>query len=172
MVPRPSPSKRFAANLQFVEKETTSCSLFFCTYQYHKMRKTTIAVALTLLTASCSTLSPVEEEEIRKAAYGYCDAMANYRIDDAIPYCTEQMVKTTLQTAHMLMQYVDSAYIANDTPAVIEIKKVRLTSDSTAEATYHKKTPIKDFTNEIDLKKENGRWLVYTSGKKHKKKRK
>ncbi|MBP3762367.1 MAG: hypothetical protein J6I49_00630 [Bacteroidales bacterium] len=102
------------------------------------------------------------DADIAEAAYNYCMATSVYDIDAAEAYCTEESARKTLQTARYLMQFVDSAYIASDSPVEITIKKTRQTSDTTAYAVYHKTTPIKDFTDTVQLRKRDGRWLAHT----------
>ena len=115
-----------------------------------------------LLFLACGHQASPEEQQIEEVAYNYCIATSNYNLDSAALFSTEEHTRTALATAKFLLQYVDSAYIASDAPATIEIKRVTVTSDTTAYAVYHKQTPIKDFVDTLDLCKENGRWLVYT----------
>lgn len=115
---------------------------------------------LGLLLAMCISCSN-ENEQIRQAAYGYSVAMANYDIDGAEPFCTEETSATMLSTARYLLQFVDSSYIASDTPAKVEIVSVRQMSDTTACAVFHKTTPIKDFVDTLELRKRDDRWLAH-----------
>lgn len=109
------------------------------------------------LCCSCNN----EKEQIQQAAYGYSIAMANYDIDGAEPFCTEETSTTMLSTARYLLQFVDSSYIAADTPATIEIVSVKQMSDTTACAVFRKTTPIKDFSDTLELRKRDGKWLAH-----------
>lgn len=100
-------------------------------------------------------------KEIKNAAYNYNYAVANYQIDEAVQYCTDETNNTTLKTARFLMQFVDSSYISSDTPATIDIVSVKRLSDTTASVVYHKQTPIKDFTDTLEMRKRDGRWLAH-----------
>lgn len=110
-----------------------------------------------LLIIGCSS----ESHQIETVAYDYCLATANYDIDRAEAFCTEETRRTTLTTARRLLSLVDSSFIASDTPAHIDITAVRQTSDTTAIAVYHKTTPIKDFSDTLELRKRNGQWLAH-----------
>lgn len=93
---------------------------------------------------------------------GYCEAMSNYNINEAESYCTEETKATTIMTAKLLLPFVDTAYIASDTPATIEIKRVHRISDTSAVVHYRKVTPIKDFTDTLELRKRDGKWLAHS----------
>lgn len=97
----------------------------------------------------------------QQVAYAYSYAMANYQVDDAAEYATEETKNTTLIKARSLMKAVGEAYIQSDTPAEIEITSIELTTDTTAIATYHKTTPIKDLTGTLELRKRDGKWLAH-----------
>lgn len=60
------------------------------------------------------------------------------------------------------MAVADKAYIQSDTPAELEITNLEFTSDTSAIATYHKVTPIKDLTGTLELRKRDGVWLAHT----------
>ena len=121
------------------------------------MRKYFCLGLLMALCCSCNN----EKEQIQQAAYGYSVAMANYDIDGAEPFCTEETSTTMLSTARYLLQFVDSSHIAADTPASIEIVSVKQMSDTTACAVFHKTTPIKDFSDTLELRKRDGKWLAH-----------
>ena len=57
---------------------------------------------------------------------------------------------------------LDTGYIAKDTPASIEIISTNILSDSSALVVYHKTTPIKDFTDTLELRKRDGNWLAHS----------
>lgn len=110
----------------------------------------------------CSCLSSRDNiKEIKEVAYNYSYAMANYRIDDAEPYCTQETHDGVLVTGRKLMAAVQPGYIESDTPATVTIEKVELTSDTTAIAYYHKTTPIKDMRGDVPLVFRDGEWLVH-----------
>ena len=130
-----------------------------------KHKLTAFAIFSVITFIACTSNNKKAEQEISEVAYNYCVATSNYNIDSAALFSTEEHTQTALATARFLLQYVDSAYIASDSPATITIKDVSVTTDTTAYAVYHKQTPIKDFVDTLDLCKENGRWLVYTPAK-------
>ena len=101
-----------------------------------------------------------EERKAERVAYLYSEAMANYRIDDAEPYVTEETLPT-LDFLRRLVKEVPPEYIERDTPATIEITQVSLTSDTTAWAHYHKTTPNKDFRDSIPMVRREGEWRIH-----------
>ena len=113
--------------------------------------------ATLLLTTACHN----DEKAIKKTAYKYSYAMANYRVDDAEKYATAETRETTLVGARNMIARIGDEYISSDTPASIEIVDWAMTSDTTAYAIYHKTTPIKDFSDTLQLKKRDGRWLAH-----------
>mgnify|MGYP006988831274 CR=1 FL=1 len=125
--------------------------------------KRTIILAIILLlasaTGSCSCDNP--KKSIKKVAFAYLDAMANYRIDDAEPYCTDETRNGVLETGRQLVKAVKPGYIESDTPAKVKITGIEITSDTTATVSYHKKTPIKKQDGEVNLVLRDGKWLVH-----------
>ncbi|MBP5341025.1 MAG: hypothetical protein J6Y52_01515 [Bacteroidales bacterium] len=120
---------------------------------------TTLALLATaLLLTACAS----DEERIEKAAYKYSYAMANYDVDGAEKYATPETRETTLITARGLLTMVDTNYIKSDTPATIEITNIQIIDDTSAVATYHKTTPIKDFSATLEVRKRHGRWLAHS----------
>lgn len=103
-----------------------------------------------------------DEQMVQQVAYAYSYAMANYHVDEAEEYATEETRNTTLVKARGLVKAVGEAYIQSDTPAEIEIVEVEMISDTCAIATYHKTTPIKDMTGTLELRKRNGQWYAHT----------
>ena len=103
-----------------------------------------------------------QQNEIEKAAYGYLDAMGNYRIEDAKPYASRQTCEKTLDVLQKsLMPKVDTNYIKSNTPATIEILGVEVLSDTTAVVNYKKTTPITvQNDGRLDMIKEDGRWCA------------
>lgn len=143
-----------------MKKRLPSDSLFFI---FPLMKKKfflflTLSVFCCAFLASCHT----DRQNATKAAYEYSYAMANYQIDQAEPFATEETKSTTLVKARQLVNAVDKAYIQSDTPAELEITNLEFTSDTSAIATYHKTTPIKDFSGTLELRKRNGIWLAHT----------
>lgn len=114
-----------------------------------------------LLCLVCVGVASCGNNEIKEAAYNYSYAVSCYRLDDAEHYCTEETSATLLKTARYLLQFVDSAYIASDTLVSIDILSVRRMSDSTAYAVYHKQTPTKDFSDTLQMRRRDGKWLVH-----------
>lgn len=116
-----------------------------------------------LLLCSCTSIQERRntQKAIKNNAYHYVDAMANYRIDDAEPYCTQETRDGVLTTGRRLMAAVTPGYIESDTPATVTIEKVELTSDTTAIVSYHKITPIKDMRGDVPLVLRDGEWLVH-----------
>lgn len=120
--------------------------------------KTKITLVILLLLSSCCNN---EKKQIEQAAYGYLDAMGNYRIDDARPYSTPQTCSVTLDFLCKIMPSVDTAYISSNTPAEITIKSVQQTSDTTAYVLFHKSTPITQQDDTLQMVKMDGRWLAH-----------
>ena len=102
-----------------------------------------------------------EEKAVRTAALGYLDAMANYRVDDAMPFCTQETQNGVLVTARSLVEGVDTSYILSDTPASVEITHVDMIDDTSAVIFFHKTTPIKSQHGTLDVVKRNGQWLAH-----------
>lgn len=102
-----------------------------------------------------------KRSDIISAAYGYCMATSQYDFEKAKQYCTTETQNTTLLVAEEVMSMIDKGYIAKDSPSSIEILSTAETSDTSALAVYHKTTPIKDFTDTLELRKRNGKWLVH-----------
>lgn len=110
-----------------------------------------------LTLVGCAT----QEQQIKKAAYNYSYALANYDISSAEPYCTPETQQTALAYAKAMLPNVDSSYIRSDTPGKIEITAVKMQSDTTAIVTYHKTTPVKDFVGELEMRKRGEQWLAH-----------
>ena len=99
--------------------------------------------------------------EIEQAAYGYLDATANYRFEDARHYASPQTCEVTLAFFDRLMTKVDSSVIKRNTPAEITIKKSEQTSDTTAYVLFHKTTPKKTQDDTLQMVRTDGRWLAH-----------
>ena len=102
-----------------------------------------------------------DEQMVQQVAYSYLYAMANYQVDNAEEYATEETRNTTLVKARSLVKAVGDAYIQSDTPAEIEITGIEMQSDTVAIVSYHKTTPIKDMTGTQELRKRNGQWYAH-----------
>lgn len=114
--------------------------------------------ALALLLAGCDR----NEKQARKVGYKYAYAMANYQVDKAAEYATEETKNTTLIMAKHLTKAVGEEYIKSDTPAKVEIVKVNRIDDTTTVIDFIKNTPIKkDVKFSSLIRKRNGRWLVH-----------
>ncbi len=117
-----------------------------------------------ILLAACLVVSLMacrsEGRKAERVAYLYSEAMANYRIDNAEPYVTEETLPT-LDFLRRLVKEVPPEYIERDTPATIEITQVSFTSDTTAWAHYHKTTPNKDFRDSIPMVRREGKWRIH-----------
>ena len=61
-----------------------------------------------------------------------------------------------------MISLLDTAYIAKDTPAEVDIETVERTSDTTAMVHYRKRTPIKDMAYNLEMRKRDGRWLAHS----------
>ena len=122
-----------------------------------KNTKTITLLTAALLLMACAS----DEEKIEKAAYKYNYAMANYDVDGAERYATQETRETTLETARELLPMVNPDYIKSDTPATIEIGNIAMANDTLAYVNYRKRTPIKDMTLSIEMRKRHGRWLAH-----------
>ena len=117
-----------------------------------------LVISVLLLAVSCGN-NP--QKEIEKNAYGYLDAMGNYRIDDAKPYASTPTCERTLDVLQKyIMPKTDTNYIISNTPATIDILGVELLSDTTAVVSYSKTTPLQVQSGKLDMVKEDGRWCA------------
>ena len=110
-----------------------------------------------LLTTACTGK---EDKAIEEAAYGYAQALADYSVDDAVPYASQRTAEVTLDYYRAIVANTDSSIIASNTPASITITKVERLTDSTADALYHKSSPLTQLDDTLHLVKEKGRWVV------------
>lgn len=122
-----------------------------------KHRKPAILLSTILLLAACSN----DQEQIKQCAYGYLDAMGNYRPTEARNYATQQTCDITLAFFEMIMQHTDSSVYSNNIPAEITIGDITITDDTTATAAFHKSTPTVQQDGTVNLVKRQGRWLVH-----------
>lgn len=111
-----------------------------------------------LLLAGCT--AGKQKKEVERVAYGYLEAMGNYRINDAAEFSSQGTRETTIRVFNRLMEKCDSAKLMENTPAEITITGVRILSDTTARAYFHKHTPITEQTDSVPLILEDGQWLV------------
>ena len=152
------------------KRDCLAQSLFFTLNNMnfaYKILVCSLAVVLTGSTMACNSRHN-KEKKIRKAAYHYLDAMANYRVDDAVPYCTAETQNGVLELARSLVKAVQPEYIKSDTPASITVGDIEITSDTTAIAHFHKLTPNKDHNGQVNLVKRKGRWLVHIANQQEK----
>lgn len=119
------------------------------------------ALMLMLLAAPLALSCNPEKQIIKEVAYNYSFALANYNIDEAEKYATEETRAITLAMARNLVNAVGEEYIQSDTPATVEIRSVEIVNDTVAKAVYHKVTPIKDFTDTLLLRKREGEWRAH-----------
>lgn len=122
-------------------------------------RKTLLIIAaLGTLLSGCAT----DQKRIEKAAYGYLDAMGNYRFDDAYDYATQETQTNTLDVIQQrIMPTTDMDYIHRNTPAEITITGVTIIDDTTALVSFHKSTPIQEQDGTLDMHKRGNRWLAH-----------
>lgn len=120
-----------------------------------KSIQTVLLACLSLLTACCGS----EKKLVEHSADKYLNAMANYNFFEARKYCTPSTRQVTLSYIEKeIMPYLDSSYMEKNTPAEIKIKRVKMTSDSTATVFYHKTTPIKSVDDSLQLVKFKDEW--------------
>ena len=113
---------------------------------------------LALLTASCE--QQAERKAIRKVAYSYLDAMANFRIDDAIPFASQQTREQTIPFAkNFLLANTDTSVILASTPASIVIDSIKVGND-TAIVSYTETNPLRVKMSTITAIKEEGQWVI------------
>ena len=121
---------------------------------YNKnMKHPVTLLAAALLLAACSN----DQEQIKQSAYGYLDAMGNYRPTDARPYATQQTCDVTLAFYENVMEYTDSSVYSNNIPAEITIGEIIVADDTTATAAFHKSTPTVQQDGTVHLVKRQGR---------------
>lgn len=122
------------------------------------MRRQIIFIAaLTLLLTSCH-----RDAALRESAMSYVQAIAEYRIDDAKQYATDETVQNTLRVVEFyIMPILDSTYIEQNTPAKIHIDSIQHQSDTVAMVYYTKKTPIQKAHAQIEMRLQNGQWKAH-----------
>lgn len=124
------------------------------------MKKASSYLFTSLLAALLFTACNNDRNAIEKAAFGYLDALGNYRVADARPFATPQTCDVTLNFLDTLAAHTNPQVYANNIPAVITINDVSMTSDTTATVAFHKSTPSTQQDGTIDVVKVDGKWLV------------
>lgn len=118
-------------------------------------------IALMLASALLGACSNNAEKEINRVAQHYIDATSDYDIDKACQYCTEETAAGLRDVEKYIMPLLDSSVIANSTPAHSTITATVITSDSTAEVSYHKKTPMDETDGKLNVVKRNSHWMIH-----------
>lgn len=114
-----------------------------------------LIAALSALAACCGS----EKKLVEQSADKYLNAMANYNFTEAGKYATPQTQEVTLNYIEKnIMPYLDSSFMEKNTPAKIRIRKITMTSDSTATVFYHKTTPINRANDSLHLVKIDNVW--------------
>lgn len=113
---------------------------------------------------ACQQQTP-EEVQLRHAAQGYLDAMANYRIEEARNYASEETCEGYIKFClNVVMPNLDSnarADIAANTPATVKLGDITYTSDSTATIAFVKRTPKKKQDGTLNMIKREGEWRAH-----------
>lgn len=125
------------------------------------MKLTIYTMCWMLLFCSCACERMAEKKEVKRVAYEYVWSLANFDIQRAEKYASAETNYETLGTARTLMAQTDKKVLEQDLPAKVRITNVKLTSDTTATAVWHKKTPRKRNSREIELRKRNGKWQAH-----------
>lgn len=120
-------------------------------------------ILITTAVILCLTACTNTEHKVRKNAEKYIKAMAEYDFEAARPFATEETQCTTLDFIESnIMPTVDTAYIAQNTPAKITIDSVCFASDSAATVYFRKSTPIQTNTPAtVEMRLRNGQWLAH-----------
>lgn len=125
---------------------------------------TLLLSVLLILTTGCDN----NKKKACDVGYKYAYAMANYQVQEAAQYATEETKKTTLIMAKHLTKAVGEEYIKSDTPAKVEIVKYSQLDDTTAVIEFHKTTPIKNSNFPLLMRKRNGQWMAHDTIPTHK----
>ena len=118
---------------------------------------TSIIVAVLMTLVSCNNS---EKKEIEQLALGYIDATSKFDFDAAEQYATKQTTEVTLKHLRLIQRFIDSSTLENAKQAKFEVKKVEITSDTSAIAIYHKETETNNYTDTLNIIKEEGAWKV------------
>ncbi len=127
------------------------------------MRRTLQLLAVATTIVILTACSQSEEKKVERVAKNYATAMANYNVDKAYRYATEETQATTLVKAQYYVSIIDPEYIESDTPAKIKITQTNIVDDTSAYTIYHKTTPIKDFYDTLWLRKRDGEWKAHVT---------
>lgn len=123
------------------------------------MKKTTAIIAILAVGLFMLVGCKSDQALIEDAAMGYLTAMGNYRIEEAEAYASEETIEKTLHVIEeTIMPNLDKNFIAQNTPATIEIQEINLLTDTTAEVKYVKTTPIQVQDGKLDMVKQNNEW--------------
>lgn len=125
------------------------------------MKRTIYLICGMLLFCSCACERTAEKKEVKRVAYEYVWSLANFDVQRAEKYASEETRRETLGTARTLMAQTDRKVIEQDLPAKVRITNVKLTSDTTATAVWHKTTPRKKNSRPMELRKRNGKWQAH-----------
>lgn len=117
----------------------------------------TIIVTVLMTLVGCNNS---EKKEIEQVALGYIDATSKFDFDAAEQYATKQTSEVTLKHLRLIQHFIDSSALENAKQAEFEVKKVEITSDTTAIAVYHKETKTDNYTDTLNMIKEDGAWKV------------
>ncbi|MCR4812240.1 MAG: hypothetical protein K5867_06570 [Bacteroidales bacterium] len=131
------------------------------------MKTTTCFICAVLLFCGCASEKAVEKKAVKKVAYEYIWSLANFDVPRAEKYASDETKSQTLKMASRFMTEVDKKVIEQDLPAKVRITNVKLTSDTTATAVWHKTTPRKKNSRQIELRKRNGKWQAHDLIKRH-----
>ncbi|MBR1549348.1 MAG: hypothetical protein IJ634_01775 [Bacteroidales bacterium] len=113
-----------------------------------------ISIMLTLV--ACNN----ETKDIEHMAMGYLQATSDYNIEEACKYAVPETANGLHAIEKTLLPMLDPEYIKKNTPATINIVSTTITSDTSANVVYHKKTPISDFTDSITMVKRGNFWMA------------
>ena len=104
-----------------------------------------------------------EDSIVLERAMPYIMALADYNIEAARPFATEETQRITLDFIESdIMPTVDSAYIKQNTPAQISVDSVIFSSDTTANVFYRKTTPIQSNSPaSVEMRLRNGQWFAH-----------
>ncbi len=128
------------------------------------MKNKTATLLLLPLLMLCMQCCHTVKGDVKDVAQKYLDATGRYDVTDACRYCTRETANGLRNIQATLLSKVPKDSIAKNMPAKIKIKKVELTSDSTAIVTYHKHTPTQDFNGTLDMVLLDGQWRAHISG--------
>lgn len=125
------------------------------------MKRTILQI--TIVIAVLSTFACTNSDyKLRKNALGYIQAMADYDIDAAYPYATEETQFYTLDYFKPMLTILDSNYIASNTPAKITIDSIIHHTDTSATVYFHKETPLQQRADAtLDMRLRDGEWLAH-----------